>query len=324
MINLLEYLAAQGMIAPDGDCWALTATLGAVSTASPETLRQVIEGQLARLSLEERSALEAASVCGDRLFGRCCCRGHRRRRRSRGSVSRFTGTPRAVRLALELVELPSGWSPRYQFVHSLHQETLYRLLPPARRLRLHLRIAESLEQRYGAAADQVAGALAEHFEQARDYRRAITYLRMAAVNETRRFANREAAGWLDRALELVERLPPEERDTAPHRHPQATSVACAAAWATCADPAPPFLRRPQPPVNPGNPIATVEALLLAAECADRGSTARRVSRRRRTRSGSHPRIHPDIVRLRSAAIRPTGICCGGRGRRQTRRIAKPR
>ena len=293
MINLLEYLAAQGMIAPDGDCWALTATLGAVSTASPETLQQVIEGQLARLSLEERSALEVASVCG------IDC--------SAAAVAAGLGVDDEVAeawldslarrgqfvLALELVELPSGWSPRYQFVHSLHQETLYRLLPPARRLRLHLRIAESLEQRYGAAADQVAGALAEHFEQARDYRRAITYLRMAAVNETRRFANREAAGWLDRALELVERLPPEER--APLRivilsdlgrvrrsmgDMRGSSAAFLAAAATAR--------------QSGNPIATVEALLLAASaltwfdreaCLAAAEDAERLA----------PAIHHDIV-----------------------------
>src|SRR5262249_32803024 len=43
---------------------------------------------------------------------------------------------------------------------------------------------------------------------------AIAYLRIAARNEMRRFANREAAGWLDRALELAGNLPAEERGAA--------------------------------------------------------------------------------------------------------------
>src|SRR5262249_37449181 len=107
---------------------------------------------------------------------------------------------------------PAGaWSPRYHFWPSLHQEPLYRPLPPARRLRFHLRIAERLEQVYGEHARDIASELAEHFDQGRDARRAITYLRVAAKNETRRFANREAAGWLDRALELSDLLPHEER-----------------------------------------------------------------------------------------------------------------
>lgn len=215
MANLMDYLAAQGMIARGADSWELTATLETVATASPETLRQVIEAQLARLSREEHEALEAASVCGldfsavavaaglggNEEAAEACLDGLVRR-------GQFVTT-------LDLVELSGhGWSPRYQFVHSLHQETLYRLLPPARRLRLHHRVAERIEQIYGAAADQVASELAEHFEQAREYRRAIAYLRMAARNELRRFANREAAGWLDRALELAENLPPDERGVA--------------------------------------------------------------------------------------------------------------
>ena len=211
MGNLMEYLAARGMVARPGDRWELTAPLETVATASPETLRQVIEAQLARLSHEEHEALEAASVCGIDFSALAVAAGLGVGEET--AEARLDGLARRGQFVttLELVELPGhGWSPRYQFVHSLHQETLYRLLPPARRLRLHHRVAERIEQIYGAGAGQVASELAEHFEQAREYKRAIAYLRMAAKNETRRFANREAAGWLDRALELAGNLPPDE------------------------------------------------------------------------------------------------------------------
>jgi DNA-binding winged helix-turn-helix (wHTH) protein len=210
--NLMDYLAAQGMVRKSGDGWELTASLDTVATASPETLRQVIEAQLSRLTPDERDALEAASVCGIDFSAVTVAAGLGAAEDAvEASLDGLAGRSQFV-TSLELVELPArGWSPRYQFVHSLHQETLYRSLPPARRLRFHLRIAERIEQIYESQTDQVATELAQHFEQARDYRRAIGYLRIAAKNETRRFANREAARWLDRALALADNLPSEER-----------------------------------------------------------------------------------------------------------------
>jgi hypothetical protein len=164
------------------------------------------------LSADEHDALEAASVCGLDFSAVAVAAGldvpEERADASLDAIAR-----RGQFIAqLELVHLPErGWTSRYQFVHSLHQETLYRSLSPARRLRFHQRVAQRLEEMYGDRSDQVASELAEHFEQARDYARAITYLRMAAKNETRRFANREAAGWLDRALELAGSLPVDAR-----------------------------------------------------------------------------------------------------------------
>jgi DNA-binding winged helix-turn-helix (wHTH) protein len=204
MTNLLDYLAAQGLIGRIGQRWELTGSLETVATASPETLHRTIEAQLARLPPEEHGALEAASTCGIDFSAVAVAAGlGTTEEAAEACLDRLAHRGQFVR-SLGLVELPAhAWSARYQFVHSLHQEVLYRSLPPARRLRLHLRIAERIEQIYGAQAGKVASELAEHFEQARDYDRGIVYLRMAAANETRRFANREAAGWLERALELA-------------------------------------------------------------------------------------------------------------------------
>lgn len=264
MTNLMDHLAAQGMVGPSAGRWELMRSLETVAAASPETLRQVIEAQLARLSPEEHSALEAASVCGIDF--------------SAVAVAAGLGTnEEAADVCLEglvrrgqfltssgLVELPErGWSPRYRFIHSMQQETLYRSLPPARRLRLHLRIAEQIEQIYGTRAGHMASELAEHFEQGRDYRRAITYLRKAAANETRRFANREAVRWLQRALDLTENLAPEQQavvrgillnDVGRVRHSMGEMREASEA----------FLEAARSARDHGEIRATVEALLLAA------------------------------------------------------------
>ena len=55
---------------------------------------------------------------------------------------------------------------RYQFTHALLQETLMDELSLTRRVRLHARIAESLEATYGEDSEAHAAELAFHFEQA--------------------------------------------------------------------------------------------------------------------------------------------------------------
>ena len=55
---------------------------------------------------------------------------------------------------------------RYQFTHALVQETLTSELSSARKVRLHARIAETLERLYGDRADEHAVELVPHFAEA--------------------------------------------------------------------------------------------------------------------------------------------------------------
>ncbi|MCH8066798.1 MAG: protein kinase, partial [Chloroflexi bacterium] len=55
---------------------------------------------------------------------------------------------------------------RYRFTHAQMQETLLAELSTTRRVRLHGRIGEALEKRYGDRADERASALAGHFVEA--------------------------------------------------------------------------------------------------------------------------------------------------------------
>ncbi len=54
----------------------------------------------------------------------------------------------------------------YQFTHASMQETLTEELSLTRRVRLHARISEALEEYYGDAADENAAELVEHFAEA--------------------------------------------------------------------------------------------------------------------------------------------------------------
>ncbi|MGH8655352.1 MAG: hypothetical protein ACREYE_25700, partial [Gammaproteobacteria bacterium] len=102
-------------------------------------------------------------------------------------------------------------SGRYRFLHALYQEVLYQRLAAAQRVRLHKRLAERLAAAYREHSHGVAAELADHFERGCDYPRALRYLAQAAKNAARRYANREALAYLNRALALVDRLPPSEQ-----------------------------------------------------------------------------------------------------------------
>ena len=164
-------------------------TVGAV----PESLRQMIEQQVERLSAEERRVLEAASVAGVEFSAAAVAAGvgtepdaveeHCRGLARREQFLQLAGTK----------EWPDGTvAARYGFLHALYQEVLYEQLPAGRRQRLHQQIGEREEEAYGERAREIAAELAVHFEQGRDYRRAVQYLQQAGENAMRRSAHQEA------------------------------------------------------------------------------------------------------------------------------------
>ena len=100
---------------------------------------------------------------------------------------------------------------RYEFVHALYREVLYRRQAPGRRTRLHRRIAERLESLFAERPSEVAAELAHHFEEGSDWARSVKYLQLQAETAGRRYAPREAAAILQHALELTSKLPGAER-----------------------------------------------------------------------------------------------------------------
>src|SRR6185312_6965143 len=73
-------------------------------------------------------------------------------------------------------EWPDGTiAARYGFLHALYQEVTYGRIPAGRCAALHQHIGERIETGYGERTKEVAAELAVHFEQARDYQRAVHY-----------------------------------------------------------------------------------------------------------------------------------------------------
>jgi DNA-binding winged helix-turn-helix (wHTH) protein/predicted ATPase len=208
MVNLVEYLVDEAVIAESDQGWTLRKDPASIEAGVPDNVRQLIERQLERLSPDERRVLEGASVVGmecssvaiaagldtQTAWVEECCEGLVRRHQ-------FLSPAR-------LVELPDGtMTARYTFSHMLYRDVPYNLLPPMRRAQIHRRIGDRGEAIYGDRVGEIAAELAMHFEGGRDAARAVKYLLLAAENATRWSAHHEAAALTRRGLHALAGLP---------------------------------------------------------------------------------------------------------------------
>jgi tetratricopeptide (TPR) repeat protein len=84
---------------------------------------------------------------------------------------------------------------------------VYRDIGGTRRRLLHQAVAEALERRGEGAAHERAAQLAEHYERAQAWSKALHYLVLAGERSQALFAMRDALHWLDRAAALSESHP---------------------------------------------------------------------------------------------------------------------
>lgn len=174
----------------------------------PENLQQMIAQQVARLREEEQQVLEGASVVG--LEFAVAAVAAALQREPHGLEATCEKLARAGLFLQEagIAEWPNGViSGRYSFRHTLYQQVLYQRIAPARRVRMHRQIGEQVELAYGERAGEIAAILAVHFEQGRDYPRAVQYHEQAARNALRRSAPQEAIAHLSTGLALLKNQP---------------------------------------------------------------------------------------------------------------------
>lgn len=173
----------------------------------PESVKEVINQRLLRLTEHCNRALSFASVLG---------------REFRLDVLARIGTFNEDELldALEaahaagLIVEEQGVQGRFSFSHALIREVLYGKLSETRRIRLHCRIAEVLESISPADALPLAD-LAYHFVQAaplNGYDRAVDYATRAAREATESLAHEEAAQFYELALQALSHSAPATDD----------------------------------------------------------------------------------------------------------------
>jgi tetratricopeptide (TPR) repeat protein/tRNA A-37 threonylcarbamoyl transferase component Bud32 len=208
---LIELLVEHGYISKSNAPWALARPLTDQSLQVPESVRGMIRRKIEDLDDEDRRVLQYASAEGEEFTSTILA--------GISGVDELTLEQRLHRLdrVHRLIDtgveegLPDGsLATRYRFVHALYQNIVYEDLLSKHRALLHRQVGEQLVRRYGGQTARVAGALAIHFERGRDYPRAIEYRTQAAEVATQRYDSAAAEEHYSRALQLVEKLPPEE------------------------------------------------------------------------------------------------------------------
>jgi predicted ATPase len=207
MVNVADYVAAQDF----------SAVNASVEQSIPESVRQMIEKQIDRLSTEDQRLLEVASVAGAEFSAASVAAGL-----ATGDIDAIEQSCGALARRAQFLQLrgksvwPDGTiAARYGFIHALYQNVLYYRVTPGRRARLHQRIGQREESGYGKQAVEVATELAVHFEEGQDYQRALHYLRLAGEKAVRRCANREAIDLFTKGLALL-KLTPESSQRMQH------------------------------------------------------------------------------------------------------------
>lgn len=214
VVNMVEYLVAQRVIAEVDGCWQLQTAVSEVGRGVPESLRQLIDKHLERLSEEHQRLLEVASVVGVTFSAAVVAAG------AEISVAQVEelceGLVRRGQFlqAQEPQFLPDGTlCGSYGFQHALQHAVVYERMPNLRRMRLHRRVADGEEQIYGARAHEIAAELAVHFERGGELNRAVQYRQQAGQNALRQHGYQEAIAHFRRGVDLLLTLPdtPERR-----------------------------------------------------------------------------------------------------------------
>jgi len=190
--EVLRHLAESGAIVQRDGVWQAAVNLE--DMAIPEGVREVIGRRVSRLPESVNDVLRWASVMGrdvdfavlaDLVDG------------DEDDVLE------ALDVAIDARLVEETGAGRYRFVHALVRSTLLEEVRTTRRVRMHLRIGESIERR----RPEDVTALAHHFAEAATaggLDRALEYNARAGAQALDRAAFDEAAAFHRRALDLLE------------------------------------------------------------------------------------------------------------------------
>ena len=209
--TMIHHILAQGLVASDNSGWESVTSLDSIKRQLPDSLREIVQCQLDGLAKEEIEALEAASVSGETFPAQAVAAAlDIRVDRAEAVCGRLAGWNQFLTTG-GTTRWPDGSEGQsYRFHHQVFRRILYDRISPARRQRLHLRLAQGLEAANPELSGGAAAEISTHFERGAEIELAIRYLVLAAEGVRRRFADREAVAYLQRALDLLSSLPDTE------------------------------------------------------------------------------------------------------------------
>src|SRR5215475_5263182 len=181
LVTVVDDLIRQGRLQVASAGWVLAGGLDAVTGGVPQSIRHLLEHQVAQLQLADQELLAVASVAGVEFAVAAVAAGVQQAEEDVEVHCDALARQYQLVQARGTVVWPDGTvTSRYGFRHALYQELLYERVPVSRRVRWHQQIGLRLEGAFGPRAGEVAAELAVHFMHGRDAQRAVQYLQRAA------------------------------------------------------------------------------------------------------------------------------------------------
>jgi class 3 adenylate cyclase len=200
--EVLLHLMEEGKLLCAGQGW--NSQLSVEELGIPEGVRQVIDRRLQRLSEPANRLLSVASAFNGAFSFEVAA--------AAAQLDESTALG-AIDEALEAQLLKPGANPEsFDFSHAMIRQTLYAELNPARKVRLHRKIAEEMERTWGERAAHHAAEVAFQFwrgaEASTNTAKGADYALAAADNAETAYAHDDVVAFLRIALELLSTTDP--------------------------------------------------------------------------------------------------------------------
>jgi class 3 adenylate cyclase/tetratricopeptide (TPR) repeat protein len=169
----------------------------------PNTIHDVVMARIDRLPAAAKRALQMAAVIGREFPLRLLGAVWRGPEPLEDQLRELAG----LEFVHERVETEGSV---YVFRHALTQETAYGSLLERHRRVYHGLVGHALEELYEGRTDEVAELLALHFGRSDEAEKSVDYAILAGEKSQRRWANHEALGYFNDALQRLDMLPDTE------------------------------------------------------------------------------------------------------------------
>ena len=206
VIELLRMLRERGDLTLDGNGqWVAQSDLD--WTAAPPRVEGVIQERLARLDEADRQILQVASVEGDVFTAEVAADVlSLEPRQAVAELTALLDPSRGLIQSAGTRRVETGRLSQYQFRHHLVRQHIHQSIDPAQQAYLHEDVAASLVKRFAGELDDVARALAGHYQQAGLLDQAVHFGRMAGDRAYRMNAFEDALTQYSGAAALLDQV----------------------------------------------------------------------------------------------------------------------
>jgi predicted ATPase len=207
-IAVIDDLESRQMIRSVDGRWQLEVSVAEVASRRPDTVRQLIEIQIDRLSPIEQRILETGSLVGAQFTAGSVGHALDMPEDEIDSTCESLANERRLLQYASTETWPDGSiQSRYAFRHALFQDAALARVTVASARTLHRKIAERLETGYVGHETEIASELALHFELGQMPLKAGHYRVVAGERAARLCGYKEATEHLERARALLEGTP---------------------------------------------------------------------------------------------------------------------